>query len=271
MTYYHVQERSMTYTTHDEKQIYYETFGNPKHPAVLMLHGIGADGGMFFPQIDAFLEAGWFVVVPDLRGHGRSSRTYYLDIADWIYDILELLDTIGIDTCTVIGVSMGGVIALELAAAHRDRLTSVVICDSFGEIASPAEHIIARVQIGGFRMLHHLPSKTAARAVSSIYRGISKEAEAYFKETALQADFRQFSRARRAASRTDVLTRISSPTLPMLVVAGTRMKILVTAGKKILRSVDGAKFAALPGGFYPSNITAPEAFNREVLAFLSSM
>ncbi len=270
MAYYHVQERSMTYTTHDEKQIYYETFGNPEHPAVLMLHGIGADGGMFFPQIDAFREAGWFIVVPDLRGHGRSSRTYYLDIADWIYDILELLDTIGILTCSVIGVGIGGVIALELAAAHKDRLTSVVICDSFGEISSPGEHMIARAQIGGFRMLHHLPTKTAARAVSSIYRGISKEAEAYFKETALQADFRQFSRARRAVSKTDVLTRISSLTLPMLVVVGTRIKILVSAGKKILRSAEGARIVTIPGALYPSNITAPEAFNTAVLTFLSS-
>src|SRR5687768_3063336 len=82
---------------------------------VLFLHGHPFDRSMWLPQHDAVRSSGWRALVPDLRGYGETTvvpgKTTFDVFAD---DLTALLDHLGIDSVAVVGLSMGGQIAMEL-------------------------------------------------------------------------------------------------------------------------------------------------------------
>ena len=106
-------------------RIYYETYGTGR--PVLVIHGgIGAIEIMHY-QIRA-LAASRFVIAPDSRGHGRSPDSsqplsYHL-MAD---DMLKLLDKLNIAETDVVGWSDGGIVGLDLAMHHPERVKRLVV------------------------------------------------------------------------------------------------------------------------------------------------
>jgi pimeloyl-ACP methyl ester carboxylesterase len=94
---------------------------------LLLLHGgtgIGADWRHVFPTD----PAGYRVVVPDLRGHGRSTNpSRQFTFRQCARDVLALLDALQIDRATAIGLSMGAKTLLHAATEQPDRITAMVL------------------------------------------------------------------------------------------------------------------------------------------------
>src|SRR5919202_750447 len=103
-----------------ESSIFFRQLGEG-YPLVLV-HGLMVTGEMFEPVMGAFAER-HRVVVPDLRGHGRSARLpgpYAVDrLAS---DLAELLDSLGVESADVLGYSQGGAVAQWLARDHPERV-----------------------------------------------------------------------------------------------------------------------------------------------------
>jgi pimeloyl-ACP methyl ester carboxylesterase len=104
--------------------MYYAEFGQGE--PVLLIHGGLANSDFWASQVRD-LSADHLVIIADSRGHGRSTRTetpfsYDLMTADY----LALLDHLHIRKTKVVGWSDGGIIALDLARAHPDRVSKVV-------------------------------------------------------------------------------------------------------------------------------------------------
>ena len=99
-------------------------------PTLLFVHGLMCDHRFWAPQVEHFSKKHRVVVV-DLRGHGASDAPageYTIDLlAD---DLAWLCREINLDAPVVVGHSLGGVVALQLAARRADRLRAVVILDS---------------------------------------------------------------------------------------------------------------------------------------------
>jgi pimeloyl-ACP methyl ester carboxylesterase len=105
-------------------RIYYETYGSGR--PVLVLHGGSGFIELMHYQIRSLAERR-FVVAPDLRAHGRSTDSdaplSYALMAD---DMLKLLDKLEIDRTDVVGWSDGGIIGLDLAMNHPERVGRLV-------------------------------------------------------------------------------------------------------------------------------------------------
>ena len=98
-------------------------------PAVVLVHAGVADGRMWDATRDALADE-WTVVVPDLRGFGRSPEPDPAAEPDpWSHsgDVLELLDHLGIAEAAVVGASFGGRVATEVAATAPDRVARLVL------------------------------------------------------------------------------------------------------------------------------------------------
>ena len=121
------------------KPLYYRDRGKG-HPT-LLLHGFAEDGTVWDNQANA-VSAGCRLIIPDLPGSGRSSEIAapnFLDIPapnsvhipapasieDMAQSVKELLDTLGIEKCILIGHSMGGYIGLAFAALFPERLSAL--------------------------------------------------------------------------------------------------------------------------------------------------
>lgn len=90
----------------DGVEIYYETHGNREGIPVVLLHGLGADHSMWDLQIQKYPQMNLFLIVPDVRGHGRSSPVGEFRIKDAARDLAEILESINLSCATVVGVSV---------------------------------------------------------------------------------------------------------------------------------------------------------------------
>jgi 3-oxoadipate enol-lactonase/4-carboxymuconolactone decarboxylase len=110
----------------------------PQHgEAVLLLHSLGTNLHVWDPQAAALART-HRVIRPDLRGHGLTEAPggdYTMALL--AQDGLGVLDALGARRAHVCGVSIGGRIAMEMAAAAPDRIASVILCDTALEFRPP--------------------------------------------------------------------------------------------------------------------------------------
>jgi len=111
---------------------------------VVLVHGHPFDRTLWQPQAAA-LRNDFRVIAPDLRGFGRSPVTPHLvTMRDFAGDIEELLDGLGIRRAAIIGLSMGGLVAMELATADPGRYWAIGLVATTVEPVSENEPGIRR-------------------------------------------------------------------------------------------------------------------------------
>jgi pimeloyl-ACP methyl ester carboxylesterase len=119
---------------------------------IVLLHGFPL-GRAMWSDVARGLARGFRVIVPDLRGHGSSPAPHGVYTMEALADdVAELLDERGVTTPVVLaGLSMGGYVALALAARHRARLRGLALCDTRAgadtpEAAKGREELAAKVE-----------------------------------------------------------------------------------------------------------------------------
>ncbi len=96
-------------------------------PALLMLHGHPFDRSMWGPQLDG-LSTDFRVVAPDLPGYGASpAGSDPMTMRAFADAAVEVLDVLALDTAVAVGLSMGGLVAMELGLHHPDRIAGLVL------------------------------------------------------------------------------------------------------------------------------------------------
>lgn len=112
-----------TFKAADGVELYYNEIG--RGPALVMLPGLGAAAKMWgdppSPLTDHFR-----LLMPDLRGIGQSPcDPASVSLEAWTRDVGDLLDHLNIESAHVLGISIGGIIALDFASAHPSRVLSL--------------------------------------------------------------------------------------------------------------------------------------------------
>lgn len=120
----------MAFLERDDRRIYYASYGTGK--PIVFLHGITNSGRAWGRQIGPFLRAGFRVIIPDLAGHGSSSPILApMNPKALAQDVLALLDELKVERANCCGLSLGGMVAIEAAAAQPDKFDRLVIANSF--------------------------------------------------------------------------------------------------------------------------------------------
>jgi len=108
-------------------RLHYRDWGNPDAPPLLLLHG-GFDHCRSWDWVAELLCKNYRVIAPDLRGHGDSdwaSGNAY-SMADYVYDMAELIEQLDLAPLSIIGHSLGGAITLKYAGAFPDKVKQLV-------------------------------------------------------------------------------------------------------------------------------------------------
>ncbi|RDI69245.1 pimeloyl-ACP methyl ester carboxylesterase [Nocardia pseudobrasiliensis] len=127
------------YAAVDGIEMYYADYGQGR--PVLLLHGGLGSGEYWNYQVPALVRAGYRVIVADSRGHGRSTRTaepYSYDLMS--ADVLALLDQLGLSRVDLVGWSDGGIIGLNLAINHPERLGKVFAYGANSDLSGLIPH-----------------------------------------------------------------------------------------------------------------------------------
>jgi 3-oxoadipate enol-lactonase len=114
-----------------EQRIHYREFGSRANPTLVLVQGLMLDGRFWFelPELLANdTERPWHVLVPDNRGTGHTplpSRPWTIgDMAD---DVASVIRAAGVDKAVIVGISMGGMIAQEVALRHADVVAGLLL------------------------------------------------------------------------------------------------------------------------------------------------
>jgi 3-oxoadipate enol-lactonase len=111
---------------------------------VVLIHGHPFDRSLWRPQLEA-LARQFRVVVPDLRGFGASPVTPHLvTLREYAEDVEELLTRLGVERAAVVGLSMGGLVAMDLATTHPDRWWALGLVTTTAQPVTPQERTLRR-------------------------------------------------------------------------------------------------------------------------------
>jgi pimeloyl-ACP methyl ester carboxylesterase len=116
-------------------QVHYLAWGRPSAAPVVCLHG-GGQTAYLFEELGAALRDQWFVIAPDLPGHGDSdvdasvsARTGGLDRRSLATSIIAFLDFVGVERAMFVGASLGGITSLTIAAMQPQLVAGVALID----------------------------------------------------------------------------------------------------------------------------------------------
>jgi 3-oxoadipate enol-lactonase len=118
------------------ESIYYEDTGG-SNPVLVFSHGFLMDHTMFDANVDA-LRNEFRCVTWDERGHGKTGPARdAFDYWDGANDLLGLLDALGIESATLIGMSQGGFISMRAALLAPERVERLILIDTRSEVDAP--------------------------------------------------------------------------------------------------------------------------------------
>ncbi len=120
-------------------------WGSENAHAVVCIHGVAQHGGVFRDLAERLAARGYSVIAVDLRGHGESGREPPWNNATHVQDLLETIDSLGIEIAVWIGHSFGGRLATEVAALDPDRVQRLVLLDP--GLAVPPDRALRSAEI----------------------------------------------------------------------------------------------------------------------------
>jgi 3-oxoadipate enol-lactonase len=262
----------MPYLDLDSHLIHY-SLHNPKklssRPLVL-LHGLGSSGEDWPLQLASFVQVHPTLVV-DLRGHGRSTMgSGWPMIADYAADIGALLEQLGQEAVHAVGLSLGGLVALQLALDWHTHIYSLTIVNGFARLRVGWQGMIralVRLCLLGIGRMDWVGAWIAAGifpdpAQSAWRRVAAQRIASNPRSTYLRAVF--------ATSRFDVVPRLKEIHIPTMVVAGERDTTIALGAKEVLaEGIPDARMVRLPSSGHATPYDASERFNQIVLDFLA--
>lgn len=128
-------------------RMYYETLGEGE-PLVL-LHGFGTSGALWEPLVEAFAED-YKLIIPDLRGHGRSTNfTNQFTHRQSALDVYALLDELKIDEFRGMGISTGGMTLIHMATQQPERPDAIVLIGATAYFPEEARDVMRKTTVEG--------------------------------------------------------------------------------------------------------------------------
>jgi 3-oxoadipate enol-lactonase len=252
-----------------DAQIHYEWNGPKQAPVLLFSNSLGTTFRMWEAQVVEFSRH-FRVLRYDTRGHGESSVTPGpYSIAQLSWDVVHLLEALGLDRVHFCGLSMGGMTGMFLGVKAPERFHKIVLCSTAAKIGTPEtwNARINAVREGGMKAV---ASSVIERWLTPGYRAAhAPETEAVL--AMLESASPEGYMANCAAVRDmDWREELGAVQVPTLVIAGSHDPTTLPAdGKFVAGRIPGARYAEVPGA-HLSNIEARDDFNRTVLEFLKA-
>ena len=249
------------------EKLNYQEFGQGKPLA--LLHGYPLDHTIWLKLVP-YLEKECRLVLPDLRGHGKSPApkgTYSMRaLAE---DVARLLDTLAIEKTVLAGHSMGGYIAIAFARYFPDRLSALALVASHAYADSPEKKAsrLSSIPIvekeGAFPVVKDMPEKLSYnKDVVRFIRHIINNANQDGVIGVLAG----------MAERPDSIEFLSGIDLPVWIVAGQEDQLIsVETNRKMAREIGNAKLIEIPKAGHLPMLDKPAQTADALMSLIKSI
>jgi 3-oxoadipate enol-lactonase len=257
---------------HDEHPVAWREDGPHDGDLVALLHGLGGSRTAWEPQLASLATAGWRAAAWDMPGYGVSDPP-----ASWTFEALADAAATWISRlggrAHVVGLSLGGMIALHVALRHPHVVRSLVVCSSspaFGfdgttDAAAWVADRLAALRGAGS------PAAVAPALLRSIMAPDATGIDAAVAAMA-RIDGEALAGAIGCLPTHDVVGRLGDITVPTLVVVGELDEETPRSYSEHLAThIQRARFEVVAGAGHICNLERPEAFDSLLLAFLADL
>lgn len=231
--------------------------------AVLFLHGMGCDATDWEPQMEVFCGTFRCIAV-DHRGHGRSTRDVGagLSLSGLAEDAVAVLDALGVDTAHVVGLSMGGMVAQQLALAHPGRVCTLSLLDTFSDPGPLGEGLGAMADSVEEAGIDALAGAFEQLVFAAKTRSERSELLARFDHQFRANDASTLASDLRAIAGIDTHERLASIRVPTLVVVGAEDQLTPLDRAELLaKEIPEARLEVIPNAGHFTNLEEPDAVN----------
>jgi len=239
-------------------------------PPLLLVHGLMVTGEMFEPVVERFATQ-HRLIVPDLRGHGRSRRLPPPYTARQLAsDLSRLLNHLGIKSAAVLGYSQGGAIAQQLALDYSKQCDRLILgCTYAFNMATPREKVEGHLLPLLVRVLG--TRRFASVAVSQGAKELGEERAEWLVRLMAHQDRRLMISAWKETMAFDSRQRLAEIACPTLVVAGSNDQAVPMHHAQMLHDgIRGSKLVVIAGARHTLIWTHPDELVRVTEEFLGA-
>jgi 3-oxoadipate enol-lactonase len=242
-------------------------------PTVLMLHGIGGGHLSFAPQVETLASSGYRAVAWDMPGYGHSAPIEPYNFKGLAQSCIHLIEGLQCGDLTLVGHSMGGMVAQEVMARRPELVNRLVLCGTSPSFGKPdgewqREFIAQRTApLDAGKSMAELADVLVPRMVGpgSLPEGV--RLATVCMSQVLPSTYRRALEALVTFDRRANLTQIRVPTL---VIAGEHDRNAPPpVMKKMADAIPNATFLEMHGIGHLQNLEAPDDFDALLLNFLS--
>ncbi|MFN8522844.1 MAG: alpha/beta fold hydrolase [Chloroflexota bacterium] len=236
-------------------------------PASLCIHGFCQSSRFWEPVVDLIAGSGGRAVAPDLPGFGGSAGVagpFTMEgYADWLASLIRSLD---VGSVSVIGGSMGGVIAQHLVLRHPDVVARLVLVATGGNTPNP-QAALDRANM--LESTEWTPELAQATAAGFFYRQLSPADLDSYSSIVLQADRAAAVSAARSNALSATLERLVEVRVPTLIVQGREDRGRTPShGADMRDRIPGSRLVVLDGAGHTPQLERTEEFWDVVKPFL---
>jgi pimeloyl-ACP methyl ester carboxylesterase len=242
-------------------------------PALLFLHSFGHNRNMWYPQLQHFFELGYRVIAPDMPGHGDSpfrAEGHGVDEFGAIY--VDLLEELGVDKAVVIGISIGGYVALRMWARNPGLFAGLVMCCSKAEADSEEIRGRRRAQVENIHAngLESFVLMTAPKRVSPVTAKARPWVVDWIKMMNLTVSAEANAATLEAmARREDDSETLATIDVPTLILSGSDdIFIPPDSPKRLHAGIKGSIHHVVKEAGHVASLECPAVVNGHIEAFL---
>lgn len=233
---------------------------------LLLVHGLGYDSSTW--ELQKSFSSRFRFVTFDLRGHGKTTKSpgaYSVEL--FARDMKSLCDFLSIRNTMVLGISLGGCVALRFALLYPECVSSLVLVNTFAKIETKnlkdAYKFAVRKYLLPLLSMERLASMSAER----LFRRDAAFYELAYRKF-LENDRSCYLRSSRATFRFDCLAELTNLKIPTLIIAGRNDRVVSAMHSLRLHEYIKSSILVFLEGGHALPIENPSEFNTTVLHFL---
>jgi len=239
--------------------LHHQITGRREAPAVLLLNSLGSTLEMWERQVPALAEQ-FLVVRCDTRGHGESPvppGPYVID--DFVDDAIALLDNLGIERVNVAGLSLGGMVAMRLAANNPGRVERLALFCTSAQLGPP-ETWTERAATVRAKGTAAVADAVVARWLTEARRATDPQTTEYLRDMVASTPADGYAACCDAIRELDLRADLASITAPTVVVAGSDDPSTPPVHlQAIAAGIAGARLLEVPQCAHMATIDQPDA------------
>lgn len=258
---------AMPTLTLDDTEIFYECIG--AGPPLMLIHGLGSSGDDWAFQRADFARS-HRLILPDLRGSGRSGKPRGpYSITGFAADLCALLDALAIDTVDLLGFSLGGAVAIEMALLRPRQVRRLILCNTLASYRTDTwrKWFEAHAQLAAVRLLG---LRRTARLVAR--RMFPHDDQAPKRQRVVDVvganPRRPYLDTVHALIGWSAIDRLAALRAPVLIIAAEHDYTPLPEKRAELRHYPRAQLVVVSGSRHGTPFDAVERFNCLVLDYL---